>query len=302
MNLDTVSAFNARQRMLNHAFEIYHYCDDQPHHVEMHSHDFFELYYVLEGEMDYTVAGVRYALSPGKILMISPHTLHYPICRPGAVIDRIVLWISMPLLSLLSERSGLPLSYLPQKRGMHLISPSASECDLLEPLLRLLLTEFVSCQIARTQICESLLTALCILLHRNILNEHPTVTNTMPPREPAAPMRAILQYINTHLNKPLLLNDLAEVFFVDVNTLTRQFKEQTGFSPGKYIRKQRLALARIRIQEGASIAEASEQCGFTDYSTFFRAFKNEYGVSPSVFAQSCQRRHSGKACTQRSAE
>lgn len=302
MNLDTVSPFHARQRMLNHAFEIYHYCDDQPHHVEMHAHDFFELYYVLEGQMDYTVDGTRYALSPGKILLISPHTLHYPICRQGTVIDRIVLWVSMPLLALMAERSALPIPRLPRMQGMHLISPSDSERALLEPLLRLLLTEFAGSQIARTQICESLLTALCILLYRNILSAYPTAKHIPPPREAAVPMRAILHYINTHLREPLLLNNLADMFFVDVNTLTRQFKEQTGFSPGKYIRKQRLALARIRIQEGASIAEASEQCGFTDYSTFFRAFKNEYGVSPSVFAQSCQRSRPAKADMQRPAE
>ena len=287
MALDVISTFNARQHMLNHAFEIYHYCDNQPHHVEMHSHDFFEMYFVLEGEMDYTVDGTRYALSPGKILLISPHTLHYPICQSDAVIDRIVLWVSMPLLATLAERGNLPIPHQTKKRGMQLISPPASEHALLDPLLRLLLAEFSSNRIAHMQICEALLTALYILLYRNILSEHPDATHA-PLREAAVPVRDIIHYINTHLDEPLLLVDLAELFFVDVNTLTRQFKEKTGYSPGKYILKQRLALARIRIQEGMSIAEASAQCGFAYYSTFFRAFKNEYGISPSVFAQSCQ--------------
>ena len=49
-------------------------------------------------------------------------------------------------------------------------------------------------------------------------------------------------------------------------------------------RKKRLALARVKISQGMSATQAGATSGFSDYSSFFRAFKNEYGVNPREFA------------------
>ena len=48
-----------------------------------------------------------------------------------------------------------------------------------------------------------------------------------------------------------------------------------------YVRTQKCLLARQLLQEGHSATEACMQCGFQDYSTFYRAYCNEFGISPS---------------------
>jgi AraC-like DNA-binding protein len=35
--------------------------------------------------------------------------------------------------------------------------------------------------------------------------------------------------------------------------------------------------------EGESLDIISSKCGFTDYSTFFKAFKKEFGISPREY-------------------
>lgn len=57
-------------------------------------------------------------------------------------------------------------------------------------------------------------------------------------------------------------------------------------TPKRYITERRLSLARREILLGAKAAVISAQCGFSDYSAFFRAYKKHFGHSPTVTQQS----------------
>ena len=94
----------------------------------------------------------------------------------------------------------------------------------------------------------------------------------------------VYDYISTHLKDPLSVSDLAATFFMDKNTLTRQFKLATGMTPAECIRRKRLDAARTMISHGASITESCHECGFSDYSAFYRAFRQAYGISPRACA------------------
>ncbi|HOO85532.1 MAG TPA: helix-turn-helix domain-containing protein, partial [Prolixibacteraceae bacterium] len=62
----------------------------------------------------------------------------------------------------------------------------------------------------------------------------------------------------------------------------RKFTELTGNSPAEYIRKVRLRKAHSLLRAGnLSIAQISEQSGFQSVSHFRKAFKGEFGKTPS---------------------
>jgi len=63
--------------------------------------------------------------------------------------------------------------------------------------------------------------------------------------------------------------------------MMRRFKEETGYTIHSYIAEKRLLLARQQLQEGASVTEACDRSGYQDYSTFARAYRKRFGVSPS---------------------
>ncbi|MBD5093763.1 MAG: helix-turn-helix domain-containing protein [Subdoligranulum sp.] len=51
------------------------------------------------------------------------------------------------------------------------------------------------------------------------------------------------------------------------------------------MRQRRLLAARQRILAGDSMGSIAEQVGFCDYSAFYRAFKQEYGIAPRDYAR-----------------
>ena len=61
----------------------------------------------------------------------------------------------------------------------------------------------------------------------------------------------------------------------------RQFKEATGYSIHQYINEKRIQMARRMILSGMPASVACYECGFHDYSTFARRFKEIVGEAPS---------------------
>ena len=62
-----------------------------------------------------------------------------------------------------------------------------------------------------------------------------------------------------------------------------RFKEVTGYSLHQYISQKRLLRAGELIRSGVPVMKAAEQVGFSEYSTFLRAFRNTFHMNPREF-------------------
>ena len=294
MNGSHISSFNERQTMKSIDFEIFHYFDASPCNVKLHHHDFFEIYYLLGGPMDYIVEGNRFTLLPGDMLLISPLDLHRPDPRERQDFERIVLWISMPYLAILAQSiPGLIPTLMTQTATGRQLSFSDKERSCGEPMLFSLIEEQIDHPPASREMSRAMLTVLLIFIQRRLMSlpsRKPVPSNAPRSRRDSAtpllpaPLYDIFEYIDTHLDEDLTLSSLSERFFQDANTLSRKFKREVGVTVCDYIRKKRLALARVKMSQGMSATQAGATSGFSDYSSFFRAFKAEYGVNPREFA------------------
>ena len=89
---------------------------------------------------------------------------------------------------------------------------------------------------------------------------------------------------------------LATLCGASYRTIQRHFKRNYGTDVGRWLQVYRLALAYVRIYSGESITKVSQDLKFTALSNFSRAFKQRYGISPSVLKkQSVRRGVQGKA-------
>lgn len=88
----------------------------------------------------------------------------------------------------------------------------------------------------------------------------------------------------SRLKFPPSLTDLARQTGMSHTRLTRGFKKVFGCTVFEYLRKERLAYARILLWENRlSITDAAFEAGFCSSSHFARAFRKQFGISPSEF-------------------
>lgn len=93
----------------------------------------------------------------------------------------------------------------------------------------------------------------------------------------------VFRYIHAHLTEEITLEQLERVFFISRHHLIRQFKLHTGQTIHQYIIKSRLDLCRNLIEQGYAITEVYRMGGFGSYNHFFRAFKQEYHMTPKEY-------------------
>ena len=73
------------------------------------------------------------------------------------------------------------------------------------------------------------------------------------------------------------------------STITNLFNRHAGTSFYKFVTSLRLAEAKNLMAEGMPMEKIALRVGFGDYSTFYRAFKKEFSISPRQFLQSIEK-------------
>ncbi len=102
---------------------------------------------------------------------------------------------------------------------------------------------------------------------------------------PRGRLRAVVEYIEEHLDGCPTLAQLAAVVRLNPYHFARQFKAATGLPPHQYVILRRVERAKQLLQAGTdlSLAEVALRAGFSDQSQFSRHFKRLVGVTPGQF-------------------
>ena len=280
-----LNPFDQRQVMRREDFEVFHYNNPACCSCPPHQHDFFELFLLLDDRIDDIVEGMRYSLSRGNVVLVAPGQMHRPdVAGPTRSIDRFVLWISTEYVRSITD--ALPqLHYVlwGDMTGRNLIQPDDETAAMFRQLLFALHREDARPDADSSALARSIIAQLLIYCSRSIASR-----TDIAPHKAEQRYREIMRvYEHIVANLPdrdLTVGALAERFFMDKNTLTRQFKLATGMTPAECIRRRRLDAAYTMISHGAGITESCHECGFSDYSAFYRAFRQAYGVGPRAFA------------------
>lgn len=94
----------------------------------------------------------------------------------------------------------------------------------------------------------------------------------------------VFEYIDSNLDADLSLAIIAKIAFFSPFHFHRLFKAITGETLNEYVTRKRIEKAALDlIHKNITISDIYLRYGFNDNSSFTRAFKNFYGVSPSEF-------------------
>lgn len=277
------TAFSARQYMQSRDFELYYYSDHNLSKVKNHSHDYYEFYFFLEGDIRMHIAGRAYPLQYGDVILIPPGVKHHATIGQAKTYRRFVLWIGKDCFDRLlaeSEDYGYLIRLLHQTKE-YVFHNSFVEFNSLQALVMQLLEALQTEHFGRTCEVELLLRTLLLRLNQ-------TAYERMHSAKESATAELYLNlcdYISNHLDEPLSLDILSGKFYVSKYYISHTFKDHMGISLHQYIAKKRLSACRDAMKGGRKISDVYQQFGFHDYSSFFKAFKKEFGISPKEYQE-----------------
>lgn len=95
-------------------------------------------------------------------------------------------------------------------------------------------------------------------------------------------VNASLRYIEENLEEPLWIGKIAGEAGYSEFYFSRLFREHTGMSVMEYVKKRKMIKASEMILEGRKIIDVALMFGWQSHASFTKAFKNEFGFSPSL--------------------
>ena len=100
----------------------------------------------------------------------------------------------------------------------------------------------------------------------------------------------ITDYVHSHMATRITLKQIAAECGVSVSTVTQLFQKKLGITFHQYVTRCRMEAARQLICANIPLEEVGRQVGYTDHSTFYRAFKHTFGMSPREYRRNLERK------------
>lgn len=259
---------------------MYSYNSSMVSSFDTHMHKCYEIIHIIKGELLYTVEDSTYMLSDGDIIFTAPPERHSFRFIKKCQYEREFLHIypgfikKFPeLTKILSFRKAGTLNRIDVERVNkyeldqifnkinYYGSMDAPEKDLM------VLTYTIQ---------------LLIIMNRILTDDTPTYSNISIDSK----TDFIIDYIDHHYKEEISAADIAEKTFTSQQYINKILKEKMGMTIKQYLNLRRISAAKNLIMEGHKTTNIYIQCGFRDYSTFYRAFAKYAGMTPDKFKKS----------------
>lgn len=267
--------------MVEKDFEVEHAVDSNYHEVEPHYHEFYEMLFFVSGHVDYIVADERFHLQKGDLLIVPPSVFHGPIFLDfDEPYERFVLWLATPTLERLTHQDpDLGLFLQPDSKPMYLFRSKSATWSRFNASFLTLYNSYIHKDSCYKSEGLSVIMHLLIEYNRAIAARSGAVIEGSR----STLLSGILRYVQNNLCGDLSLGAVASVFYTSKFNISHIFKQEMRVSYYQYVIQMRLIAGKNHILAGVPINKVWEQCGFSDHTAFYRAFRKWYGINPSQF-------------------
>jgi AraC-like DNA-binding protein len=246
--------------------------------AKSHFHDFFELYYLEDGERYHMIRDALYPIHSGQFVLFTPYVMHHSYGDKDIPFKRIVLYFkaseiqSAQLLSALEHGCGVYTADSKSRYSIH-------------QLFKMILQEEETPSPFKQEYMHTLLNLLLLTIQRQVPQPEQHVKQTR--------IGQVVDYIHTHYFDNITLEFLSKEFFVSPYYLCREFKRCTNRTIIQYINVTRVMNAQRKIMEtNKSMTEIANEIGFSNLTHFNRVFKSNTGITPSEYRKQYKERQS----------
>lgn len=251
-------------------------------HNDFHVHNTYEIYFFLQGDVNYFVEQSSYKLQKGNLLIFNNQEIHKAVSLSDAPYERVVIHFDSQIIKpLCTEKTDLLKCFHNHQIGNNniILLDETMTNHFLSTALQLI-NNLENDAYGSDVLPLTYLVQLLVMINHLFHNTKQTMTSILSPK-----ILPILQYIDTHLAENLSLDSLSKVVSLDKYYLSHLFKQNTGSTIYQYILAKRIALSKQLLVQGKSVTQVCELSGFNDYSNFIRTFRKSCGTSPGNFTR-----------------
>ncbi|MCD8082244.1 MAG: AraC family transcriptional regulator [Clostridiales bacterium] len=254
--------------------------------TQLHTHDYIELGYVVEGELHQKILGRDIVFRKGEICLIDKNCVHqdYLINRPSVI---VFLGLSNDMFDEVMDANVstekivtfLQSALLKQKNLQQYLhfKPNAGAGDSMEECMKALLNEFRIHDAGSVHICRGLVMRIFRLLS--------TVYDFSLSKELRQEMNwlmfeEITKFITANYTT-ISIQQLTEEFHYQEDYFNRLIKNKTGMTYLEYVQSIRLDQAKkLLLSSDKSIDEIAVEVGYNNKGYFYKIFKERFGMTP----------------------
>ncbi len=256
----------------------------QPYNVNFHLHENYELYLLIDGQLDYFVEQTCYRLTPGSLILFDNKTIHKCSNSTENPYERVTVHFHPQLARHLGTgKTNLLACFDNIEEHGCILQLSAKEMEVYLDLADRIVRTYHDRLLGADVLQHAYLMELLVFVNRCFNERKAVQRNDTPVNIVGSRLRPLLEYIEDHLADDLSLEALSAGLSLSKSTISHIFKEETGSTPSRYITTRRIALAKHLLRSGCSVTEACMQSGFNDYANFIRVFKASTGVPPGQY-------------------
>ena len=264
-----------------HVFKHNCYTPPIPHH-----HNFFEMFFVLEGRCIHQVGENKSVLHTGDLCFIQPKVTHsLDVNDESIVIDVLIRRSTFRqyFYSILrgdNLLSNFFMSTLLSKPGIdYLLFHTRNDLDLHFAFVELCSETFD--QLAYfNELINAVVTKIFVLLLRRYMADCELPTNH--PKDSETALR-FARYIQDHA-ADVTLSSMAQAFHYSPEHASRLIKRYTGHTFSHLLTSIRLENAKQLLRDtSVSVLDIALQVGYEGSDQFIRAFRRQNGITPNEY-------------------
>lgn len=288
-NLDKKSSLYATMKPSATPFS-YHFTFSNGDRTQLHTHDYIELAYVVEGEFRQRILGQDIVFHKGELWLIDKNCIHqdYLIDRPCII---LFLGLSNNMFDeIMNENittqkiiSFLQSALLKQKnlqQYLHFKPSQATAGAEMEHCLCQLLEELQVNDPSSRHICKGLMMRIFRLLSTDY---DFSLSRELRRAMSWIVFEEITDYIKEHYDS-ITIQDLTHTFHFQEDYFNRLIKSKAGMTYSEYVQKIRLDKAeQLLISSSLSINEIAMTVGYNNKGYFYKLFQERFGMTPYRF-------------------
>lgn len=253
--------------------------------IPMNRHDYYELLYLVSGELGWQIQGRQVVQKKGELIIIGSTLYHRPRnSQPPR--ERAVVLYFLPELVQRGDLTGDAAEYLmpfciQDAEFAHIIPARTGLPSRTLELMKLIHAELPAITI-RAQLCVKTYLKMVLLSLVNYYSDYHESRESFARRQKAIQrLQPVFQLLEKHCSEIISIHDAAKTVGMSASHFRRFFRLVTGQSFITYVNHFRIGRAqRLMASSDKSILDISQETGFCDQSYFGSVFRQLVHMTP----------------------